>query len=55
MITKAYTIEEQFSWRELPLQEQVETATAAESGEAGEATDDEAARLIAEAHRGRRG
>src|SRR5579871_130205 len=52
VVTKAYSIEEQFSWSELPLQEQIELAAKAEGGDAGEAADDEAARLIAEAHLG---
>lgn len=52
VVTTAYTIEEQFSWGELPVQEKIEIATAAESGGDAEASDDEAARLIAEAHLG---
>jgi len=52
VVTTAYTLEEQFSWSELPLQEQIELAAKAESGDDGEAADDEAARLIAEAHLG---
>jgi benzoyl-CoA 2,3-epoxidase subunit A len=51
IVTRAYTLEEQFSWSELPLQEQIEINTAAEKGD-GEAEDDEAAKLIAEAHLG---
>ncbi len=52
VVTKTYTLEEQFSWSELPVQEQIELAARAESGDNGEAADDEAARLIAEAHLG---
>jgi benzoyl-CoA 2,3-dioxygenase component A len=51
VVTRAYSIEEQFSWSELPVQEQIELAVSAEQGD-GEAEDDEAARLIAEAHLG---
>lgn len=52
VVTTAYTLEDQFSWSELPVQEQIEIAVAAETGSDGEAADDEAARLIAEAHLG---
>jgi len=52
VVTTAYTLEEQFSWSELPVQQQIEIVAAAESGGDGEAADDEAARLIAEAHLG---
>jgi benzoyl-CoA 2,3-dioxygenase component A len=51
IVTRAYSLEEQFSWSELPVQEQIELGAAAESGDV-EAADDEAARLIAEAHLG---
>src|SRR5262245_59801536 len=51
VVTQAYTLKEQFSWKELPLQEQIEIQAAAEGGD-DEASDDEAARLIAEAHLG---
>jgi benzoyl-CoA 2,3-dioxygenase component A len=51
VVTRAYSLEEQFSWEELPAQEQIELAAAAEGG-AGEADDDDAARLIAQAHLG---
>src|ERR671928_460798 len=52
VVAKAYSLEEQFSWNELPVQEQVEIEAAAQSGGDAEASDDEAARLIAEAHLG---
>ena len=52
IVAKTYSLEEQFSWGELPVQEQLEIETAAQSGGDVEASDDEAARLIAEAHLG---
>jgi benzoyl-CoA 2,3-epoxidase subunit A len=52
IVAAAYSLEEQFSWSELPLQEQIEIETTAQSGDDTEASDDEAARLIAEAHLG---
>jgi benzoyl-CoA 2,3-dioxygenase component A len=52
IVAQAYSLEEQFSWGELPVQEQLEIETAAQSGGDVEASDDEAARLIAEAHLG---
>lgn len=52
IVAKSYSIAEQFSWGELPVQEQLEIETAAQSGDDQEASDDEAARLIAEAHLG---
>src|SRR5688572_4712976 len=52
IVAAAYSLEEQFSWSELPVQEQIEIETAAQSGDDTEASDDEAARLIAEAHLG---
>ena len=51
IVAKAYSLEDQFSWSELPVQEQIEIEAATQSGD-GEASDDEAARLIAEAHLG---
>ena len=51
VVSAAYSLEEQFSWGELPVQEQIEIAAAAEQGDS-EAVDDEAAKLIAEAHLG---
>ncbi|NWG26694.1 MAG: benzoyl-CoA 2,3-epoxidase subunit BoxA [Pseudorhodoplanes sp.] len=51
IVTKSYSLEEQFSWAELPVQEQIALGAAIEGGD-GEAADDEAARLIAEAHLG---
>jgi benzoyl-CoA 2,3-dioxygenase component A len=52
VVATAYTLDEQFSWSELPVQEKIEIAAAAEAGDAAEAADAEAARLIAEAHLG---
>jgi benzoyl-CoA 2,3-dioxygenase component A len=52
IVAKTYSLEEQFSWGELPVQEQLEIETAAQAGGDVEALDDEAARLIAEAHLG---
>jgi benzoyl-CoA 2,3-dioxygenase component A len=52
IVAKTYSLEEQFSWGELPVQEQLEIETAAQAGGDVEASDDEAARLIAEAHLG---
>jgi benzoyl-CoA 2,3-dioxygenase component A len=52
VVTRAYTLEQQFSWSELPVQDRIELAARAENGDDGEAADDEAARLIAEAHLG---
>jgi benzoyl-CoA 2,3-epoxidase subunit A len=52
IVAKSYSLEEQFSWGELPVQEQLEIETVAQAGGDVEASDDEAARLIAEAHLG---
>lgn len=52
IVAKSYSLEEQFSWGELPVQEQLDIETAVQSGDDQEASDDEAARLIAEAHLG---
>lgn len=52
IVAKTYSMEEQFSWGELPVQEQLDIETAVQSGDDQEASDDEAARLIAEAHLG---
>ena len=52
IVATPYSLEEQFSWSELPAQQQIEIAATAESGEGVEAADDEAARLISEAHLG---
>jgi benzoyl-CoA 2,3-dioxygenase component A len=52
IVAKTYSMEEQFSWGELPVQEQIDIETAVQSGDDQEASDDEAARLIAEAHLG---
>jgi benzoyl-CoA 2,3-dioxygenase component A len=47
VVNAAYSIDDQFSWQELPVQEDVASS---EGGD--EAGDDEAAKLIAEAHSG---
>ena len=52
IVASAYSLQEQFSWSELPVQEQIEIEAAAQSGGDVEASDDDAARLIAEAHLG---
>jgi benzoyl-CoA 2,3-dioxygenase component A len=52
VVAKTYSLDEQFSWEELPVQEQIDIAASAESGDGSEAADDDAARLIAEAHLG---
>jgi benzoyl-CoA 2,3-dioxygenase component A len=52
IVATPYSLQEQFSWNELPVQQQIEIAATAESGDGVEAADDEAARLIAEAHLG---
>jgi benzoyl-CoA 2,3-dioxygenase component A len=51
-VTRSYTVVEQFSWGELPVQEQVEAASDTEAGESAESSDAEAAQLIAQAHLG---
>jgi benzoyl-CoA 2,3-dioxygenase component A len=50
VVTKAYSLEEQYSWEELPKQEEV----AANSGESGavEALEDEVSKLLEEARKG---
>lgn len=50
VVTKAYSLDEQFSWEELPKQEEVATP----SGEGGaiEALEDEVAKLLEEARKG---
>ena len=47
IVSASYSLEDQFSWQELPPQEEIETPS-----EDGEADDAEAARLIEEAHAG---
>ena len=48
VVTKPYSLDEQFGWDELPAQQDI-----AEAGDGGvEALDDEVARLLAEAHAG---
>jgi benzoyl-CoA 2,3-dioxygenase component A len=46
VVSARYSLDDQFGWRELPAQDEVQAA------EPVEAVDDEAGRLIAEAHRG---
>jgi benzoyl-CoA 2,3-epoxidase subunit A len=46
VVTAPYSLGDQFGWDELPAQDEIP------SGETDEAADDDAARLIAEAHRG---
>ena len=50
VVSKAYSLEEQYSWEELPKQEDV--AAAAGEGGAVEALEDEVAKLLEEARRG---
>ena len=53
VVTTPYTLEEQFSWEELPAQEEIAAGEgSAESGTSIEALDDEMAKLLAEAHAG---
>lgn len=49
VVQQAYSIEDQFTWSELPVQAEIELAVQGVGLEAG---DDEAARLISEAHAG---
>ena len=49
MVMKPYSLEEQFSWDELPEQEDLGEA---DSGDLAEAMEDEIAKLLAEAHAG---
>ena len=51
VVTKAYSLEEQYSWDELPKQEEVATAAAGE-GAAVEALEDEVSKLLEEARKG---
>lgn len=50
VVAKAYSLEDQFSWTELPKQEHIPIAPG--EGEAVEAFEDEVERLLAEAHQG---
>jgi benzoyl-CoA 2,3-dioxygenase component A len=50
VVSKAYSLEEQYSWEELPKQEDV--AAAAGEGGAVEALEDEVAKLLEEARKG---
>lgn len=51
VVTKAYSLEEQFSWEELPKQEEVAAAASSEGGTV-EALEDEVSRLLEEARKG---
>jgi benzoyl-CoA 2,3-dioxygenase component A len=53
VVAKPYTLDEQFSWDELPDQEEFEEAEAA--GDGGEATEDDALALLKVAHQGEGG
>ncbi|WP_424627780.1 benzoyl-CoA 2,3-epoxidase subunit BoxA [Bradyrhizobium sp. SYSU BS000235] len=50
VVTQAYTLEEQFSWEELPKQEEI--AANGDAGEAVEALEDEISALLDEARKG---
>jgi benzoyl-CoA 2,3-dioxygenase component A len=52
IVSRAYTLAEQFSWDELPPQEQIESLSEAEAGESAESADAQAGLLIAQAHIG---
>ncbi|EKS34383.1 benzoyl-CoA 2,3-epoxidase subunit BoxA [Afipia broomeae] len=51
VVTRAYSLEEQFSWEELPKQEEVAAVASGEGG-AVEALEDEVSRLLEEARKG---
>lgn len=51
VVTKAYSLDEQYSWDELPKQEEVAAAASGEGG-AVEALEDEVSRLLEEARKG---
>lgn len=51
VVTHAYSLEEQFSWDELPKQEEIATAAAGEGG-AIEALEDDVSKLLEEARKG---
>lgn len=50
VVTRAYSLEDQFSWSELPKQEEIPTQ--GPGGDAVEAFEDEVERLLTEAHQG---
>ena len=52
VVLEPYPIEDQFSWDELPEQEEIASEDAAPSGGTVESLEDEIDRLLAEAHRG---
>ena len=52
VVLSPYSLDDQFSWDELPEQEDIETPDGAVAGGAVEALDDEIDRLLEEAHRG---
>ena len=52
IVLEAYSVDDQFSWDELPEQEEIESDDAAVSGGAVESLEDEIDRLLAEAHKG---
>src|SRR5438270_11366471 len=49
VVARAYSLEEQFSWEELPVQEDVATP---EASDAVETLEDDVAAILAEAHKG---
>ena len=49
VVARAYTLEEQFSWDELPPQEDIATP---EASDAVETLEDDVAAILAEAHKG---
>ncbi|MGL4263047.1 MAG: benzoyl-CoA 2,3-epoxidase subunit BoxA [Afipia sp.] len=51
VVTKAYSLDEQYSWEELPKQEEVAAAASGEGG-AVEALEDEVSKLLDEARKG---
>lgn len=51
VVTRAYSLEEQFSWEELPKQEEVAAAASGDGG-AVEALEDEVSKLLEEARKG---
>ncbi len=52
IVRQPYSLDEQFEWDELPEEEEGLSLEAAPAGEAEEALEDEASRLLAEAHAG---
>ena len=53
IVASAYSLDDQLSWGELPVQEELSSSIA--NGEAVEAVDDEVSALLAEAHQGHGG